>query len=756
MTSTDIDDDVAGLAVSGAVESEYAETPEPEEIEPTRFARPGPARPEPPAEREDDPPADVPRDQWERPLIVTADGRDVVAYIRASKYGKLIEDYYTLHRWDERNIVWGMSRGRHLVVRAQGVPEQTGHDAVTTLQDIAERAKVIAGADAGALTGTGLHKLSERRDRGDDLSYLDPMTTQCLDAYAALLAPFEVLASETFVVCDELGGAGSFDRVVRLRHPIRWPDGVVWPAGMIVVIDVKTGKITSMSYWACDFTVQQLIYATGVPYLPGITVLDDPNKRSAGNIAAVRDQPGVNGRITWDDIGVPGGPSQEWALICHVPALDPSKAHWERVNLATAREDAAAAQRAWQRARVGRAERFLALPAEALVPPDGITLAGTDDGIRADSAQSIMEARERQAATAAANRADTTAALRRRIERADSTDKIDQLYDSWGTSDAWTDDLTAACQAGYDRLTPPAEVAECDGCNYDTHQCPLCGVNVPHGVVACPACSLRVELDEAPSLTTLEALWLAHGPAGDGLWAEEHSAAAQRAYDRLTPGSEPPEDEPDDGPDEPAPDDQDRYPVTIEQVGYGVITLHCDECVLPPGHPRADDPVTWCDCRPDDGPSMHRPCRNRAHDPDVCPRVPVQDRPPSYDRLSPPEQGPGTEGPGSEPPEPEDEQRPETDGGPFRGPDHDPAGPPDACPFDDTVNLANLRTALDDAATEDRLIALYDAHKPVEDGGDGLWDDECTTRAQAAYDRIERAMRGTLPDQPDLEPEVQS
>ena len=156
--------------------------------------------------------------------------------------------------------------------------------------------------------------------------------------------------------------------------------------------------------------------------------------------------------------------------------------------------------------------------------------------------------------------------------------------------------------------------------------------------------------------------------------------------------------------------------MTIEQVGYGVITLHCDECVLPPGHPRADDPVTWCDCRPDDGPSMHRPCRNRAHDPDDCPRVPVQDRPPSYDRLSPPEQGPGTEGPGSEPPEPEDEQRPETDGGPFRGPDHDPAGPPDACPFDDTVNLANLRTALDDAATEDRLIALYDAHKPVEDG----------------------------------------
>lgn len=691
---------------SDPIEIDRADTPEPEDIEPTRFARPGPARPEPPAEREDDPPADVPRDQWERPLIVTADGTDVVAYVRASKYGKLIEDYYTLHRWDERNIVWGMSRGHHLVVRAQGVACQTGRDAVTTLQDIAERAKVIAGADAGALTGTGLHKLSERRDAGHDLSYLDPMTAQCLDAYAALLAPFEVLASETFVVCDALGGAGSFDRVVRLRFPIRWPDGVVWPAGMIVVVDVKTGKITSMPYWACDFTVQQLIYATGVPYLPGITVLDDPNKRSVGNIAAVRDQPGVNGRITWDDIGVPGGPSQDWAMIAHVPASDPSKAHWERVNLATAREDAAAAQRAWQRARVSRAQRFLALPAEALVPPDGITLGGTDDGIAdvpsgqyprdvdtdlSTPSESIPEtmatdARDRQAATAAAKRTETTAALRTRIERADSTDKIDQLYDAWGTSAAWSDELTGLCQAGYDRLTPPADVADCDGCNYDRHRCPACGVGVPHGVRTCPACSLRIELDGAPSLTTLEALWLAHGPAGDGLWADEHSTAAQAAYDRLSPGSEP-----------------------------GLLPCGCPAALV-------------TDCGHQEG------CAELTGPPEPDPDVLADE--------------PGTERGAQVYPDPYPMNVAREEAA---------AESAEPGPFDDTVNLANLRTALDDAPTEDRLIALYDAHKPVEDGGDGLWDDECTTRAQAAYERIEReraAVRQVQPDQPDPEPEV--
>ena len=794
MTSTAID----------PAEIEPANTPEPEEIEPARFARPGPARPEQPIEREDDPPADVPRDQWDRPLIVLPDGSDIVAYVRASKYGKLIEDYYTLHRWDERNIVWGMSRGRHLVVRAQSVREQTGREAVATLQDIAERAKLLAGADAGALTGTGLHKLSERRDAGEDLSYLDPMTMACLDAYAELLTPFEILASETFVVCDALHGAGSFDRVVRLRFPIRWPDGIVWPAGMIVVIDVKTGKISSMPYWACDFSCQQLIYATGVPYLPGVTVLDDPHKRSAGNVARVIDQPGVNGRITWDDIGVPGGPSQEWALICHVPAQDPSQAHWERVNLTTARADADAAQRAWARARVSRAERFLALPAEALVPPDGIMLDAeqlpydvpvTSSGVDTPMSPEQIEQAKREVAEQ--RREQTADALRRRIERAASTDVIDQIYDSWGESPVWSDALTDACQVGYDRLTPPEDVIDCDGCNYDTHRCPLCGIGVPHGVGACPLCSLRVDLDEAASLTVIEALWLAHGPAGDGLWADEHTAAAQRSYDRLAPPEGPPEEGPEaepeqqpetdagpfQGPDSdpagpPEPPDP-AYPVTITAPGYDDVTLYCHECLIPAGHPQADDPVAWCDCAPDETCLDERTaCRNRAHAPDwighatcpehgphggtvTCPGCIERHRRETavgqqnaveatyaepYEVQVGPSAIDGSDRFTDDPPE---QLEPESRGVTPANTESDAEAehpitdtidainpPPAAGPFDRTAELAALREAIDAALDETALTALYDAHCAPAEGGDGLWDDECTTRAQAVYDRL--------------------
>lgn len=731
-------------------------SPEPEEIEPTRFARPGPPRPEVSLAREDDPPADVPRDQWDRPLIVLPDGSDVIAYIRASKYGKIIEDYYALHRWDERNIVFGMSRGHHLVVKAQAVTGQTGKENIGILQDVAERAKVLAGADAGAMTGTGLHLLSVRRDAGEDLSYLDPLSMAALDAYAGLLSPFEVLATETFVVCDELGGAGSFDRVIRLRFPLVWPDGIVWPAGMIVVIDVKTGKVSSAPFWACDFTCQQLIYATGQPYLPGRTELEDPSKRSAGNIVRVTDQPGVNGRIGWDAIGVPGGPSQRWALICHVPALDPSQAQWERVDLDVAREDADAARRAWARNRVSRADRFLALPAAALVPPDGIALAGTDDGIRGDigpvdTALSTEDVAAAKAATAAANREQTTATLLARIRRADSTDKIDQLYDAWGTSAAWTDELTDACQAAYDRLSPPEDVAECDGCNYDQHLCPACGVGVAHGVVACAACSLRIDLDEAPDLVTLDALWLAHGPAGDGLWSDEHSAAAQAAYERLEPPDEPPADAPADAGPVP-PESPGDYPFTITYEGWEPVTLWCHECLLPVGHPQVDDPVAWCDCTlGEDCFDAAVSCRNRAHGADECRHRPASDRVfqgPDDDPAGPPafvhSPGPAGSPEAPEQPDPADERARYIAG----GADDQSAGPPEQAPPipGATAPLLALIVEVSDEAT---LIALYERHKPVSEGGDGLWDDECSDAAQAVYDRMEREQdlsHGPVPD----------
>lgn len=648
-----------------------------------RFTKPGPRteadedRDALAAQREDDPPPGVPRDQYDQPIIVLPDGSDVRAYRRASKYGGIIEDEYGLAQWGKRSVLFGVSRAHHLYVAAQAVPAQTGRESVAKLQDLADRALIIAGADAGAITGTALHKLSERRDRGEDLSHLDPFTMAALDAYAALLAPFEVLATELFVVCDELGSAGTLDRILRLRFPIVWPDGEVWPAGKIVTEDTKTGKVSSAKYWGPGYTCQQWVYLTGVPYAPGVTVLTDPGKRSVGNVARVLDQPGSHGRLSWPDVGVPAAPTG--MLILHVPATDPGAARWERVDPEVAHADALAAQQAWQRHRVSRGARFLALPASALTSPEGHTLAGTDDEIRADAEQlpydvpivqvgpSAIDGSDQftddleaapfdqaRAEQARRTRARTTAALLARIRRAATLAAVDRLYDSWGASDVWTDELTGVCQCVYDALTPGPV---CEDCNYDRHRCPLCGIGVPHGRVDCAACSLRKELTDADSTELLETLWIAHGPAGDGLWADEHSTAAQAAYDRLTP-----------------------------EIGPG-------------GPPIPPDDV-----------------------PEPEPQQPETDASPEYDAAA-------------------DPAHPITAAATAAGVFDDTAEHPItrlAGMFDDTVNLANLRTAIDEALDEDTLTALYDVHKPVQDGGDGLWDDECTARAQARYDALHR------------------
>lgn len=724
MTTTDVDTDVSAqpeITEQHAVEQLAAEGAAMAD-RPQRFTKPGPitARETDMRElfeqREDDPPPDVPRDQWDRPIIVTPAG-EVLSYIRASSYG-CIEDKYGISRWKRTQVVYGMSRAFHLVQRAQSAAGTFTKQDRAILREVADRAEIVAGSDAGSLTGTALHKLSERRDQGADLSYLDPNTTACLDAYARLMVPFEVLATEMFVVYDEYTGAGTLDRVVRLRWDLVFPDGLVLPAGTIIVIDVKTGKVTSVKYWMAEYACQQFIYDGGTPYFPGITHLADPKVRSVGNIERVTEQPGNNGRVSWDEVGVPGGPNHDYALILHVPAADPDKARIILVRLDEGRLDADVSRDAWARRRVPWADRFAALPASQLISPE--ERAGKIKNLEVDTAVSTDDATplgpDDAAAVTAHDAGGATghvnptlvAALLARIERAQSADAVQAVWEAWEASPSWTDEVHNAAVDRWDALTPPADVAACDGCNYDTHRCPACGAGIAHGVASCAACSLRLALDEAPDRAAINVLWLAHGPDGDGLWGDEHQAVGIERYCALpateewpdldTEGldAEPePEQQPetDAGPfqgpdDDPAgppaftpPADVTEYPYTIEQVGFGVITLWCHECLLPPEHPQADDPRAWCDCSlGEDCMDGATACRNRAHDPDEC-------------RYRP---------------EPAAHEGPET------------------------IDVADLRDMIEEALDTQTVDDLYDRYGP--DAG-GPWDDDCNARAQAVYDR---------------------
>jgi hypothetical protein len=729
---------------------------EPDEGTPQRFARPGKTRAEQErldrltVEREDEPPADVPRDRYDQPIIVLPDGSGVLAYRRASKAGGIIEDTYGLTQWHKRTVAYGLSRNHGLVVRAQSVTSQTARPDIATLQDVADRAEIVAGADIGAMTGTGLHKLSERRDAGEDLSWLDPTSIAALDQYAYLMAPFEVLATEVFVIWDDGGFAGSLDRAVRLLVDLVWPDGVVIPAGTIVIIDIKTGKIKSAQYWGPGFSVQQLTYACGTPYFPGKTILANPDVRSVQNVVDVVEQPGQFGRVSWDEIGVPGGPSQRWALILHVPAFEPDKAKWERVDLDVAREDADVARQAWARHRVSRHERFLPLPAgafDAAVSQLAIHgPAGTDDGIRGDVDSDVSTSSQDHF------NPELHVILLERIYRADRIDMITQIYDAWGGSPSWGDEHADACEQMIERLTEPEDVETCDRCNYDRHNCPGCGITVPHGKDACRACELRLLISDADA-ETLIMYYEAHKPVadgGDGLWADEHTQAAQARYDELEASTVP---------GRPSAVVEEGDPVPADTTGPGFPytdatgTLWCHECTID------EDPRPWCDCQPgEDCMDAAVSCRQRAHAPDQCPHAgtfteapadpATDDDEPTCDGCTPVwvdgalahEIGCTVAGPACDTHgmHPGTLDCPEclTHEGPGAAPGSDGVPDDEPGPFDATLTLAELREAISGAESTAEVDALYEAHKPVADGGDGLWDDECTGRAQAVYDRL--------------------
>lgn len=184
----------------------------------------------------------IQRDQWKRPLIIPKDGGPPVAYTRASTLGKAIEDTYHLNRWTVRAVVLGMSRREELVARAAAIPENEGEHR-NALQEIGEEAKAAGGGDRGANIGTALHKLSERRDAGEDLSYLPGPLMDAMDAYGRCMESFEVLATETFVACDPLKTAGTFDRVVRCKVDLEFTHRqlgkTIIPAGTVLVLDLK-------------------------------------------------------------------------------------------------------------------------------------------------------------------------------------------------------------------------------------------------------------------------------------------------------------------------------------------------------------------------------------------------------------------------------------------------------------------------------------------------------------------------------------
>jgi len=413
-------------------------------------------------------PTEIPRGRGGRPKIrALVNGKQtetLVEYTRASTLGKALEDVFRIHRSDLRRVVFALSRRPDYVLRAGAVAGQEDRKDKDELTEVAELAREYAGGNSGATRGTAMHKLSERVDAGEDLSYLSEQELDALRRYRELMASVRVVATECFVVNDGLQAAGTFDRVVELlRDTEVWvPDengdmqlAAVLPAGSRIGIDLKTNE--DAKYFGAVYSVQQAVYfVDSCPY-------------SA-----------AEGRGAWPD-GI--APSSEWALILHLPVGSIADAGFYWVNLRTGAELArhAVVTRAMQK----RDDLFY--PAELAPPAVGTT-----------SAQVVkvgLMAQIRQAADEAA---------------------IGALNDA--NEDIWDEDCNRMARARVRELAlaaPPAAAPVAEPVE-DSVDAIASGPDSP---------TLLELIEQAPDEATLDALYTA---AGDEWGSEHNVAAQAR------------------------------------------------------------------------------------------------------------------------------------------------------------------------------------------------------------------------------------
>jgi hypothetical protein len=203
---------------------------------------------------------EIPRDRWQRPLIIPPEGGDPIAYTRVSTLAKALDDTSNLTTWKQRKTAEGLLRRPDLLTRlggalANGSPD-TDHATKREFNAVCKEACEAAGASSGASTGTGLHAYTEAADRGEWPEFITAADAERLACYVAATrdAGYVALEAETFVVNDDVRAAGTFDRL--------W----LCPDGRVRVGDLKSGR------WDFDYPLgvatQVAIYAHGWRYDP--------------------------------------------------------------------------------------------------------------------------------------------------------------------------------------------------------------------------------------------------------------------------------------------------------------------------------------------------------------------------------------------------------------------------------------------------------------------------------------------------------
>lgn len=177
---------------------------------------------------------------------------------RVSTLVKKVEtDTRALDKWKLRQVLVGAARRDDLIVavKAMGAPDPaTGwtKEQKKTQDELAEKAMEAAKSTDGAITGTAVHTMTERIDRGEPVEQvvagLPETVARTLRAYAFMRQAngWRSVEIERTVVCDEVEVAGTFDRIdevaglTALLGPWVCQHGHTHEEESQVIADVKT------------------------------------------------------------------------------------------------------------------------------------------------------------------------------------------------------------------------------------------------------------------------------------------------------------------------------------------------------------------------------------------------------------------------------------------------------------------------------------------------------------------------------------
>jgi hypothetical protein len=231
---------------------------------------------------------EIPRDRYGRPLILPPDGKGKrVSYRRTTTFVGCLEDTYNLMAWKNRQVAYGMGQRRDLVLAAAAADR----DDKRKLNEIAEKATEHAMASASATTGTALHALTERVDRGQPLGFVPTEYQADIDAYQKATAAIEFTAIETFRVYDRWQVAGTADRIGRDKR------------GRLRIYDIKSGSID----FPHKMAMQLAMYARSLPYDIATDTRGEPEEGLDLNQGVIIHLPAGEGRCDLYEIDIMKG-----------------------------------------------------------------------------------------------------------------------------------------------------------------------------------------------------------------------------------------------------------------------------------------------------------------------------------------------------------------------------------------------------------------------------------------------------------------